>query len=488
MALVVLMGLVGCATGNAVHEPGAYRRGRLGELRQDRAPDNAPRAGSGGTVFDLFGEKKDEFQVLQEAAGLEAGARHEAGEELEVEDAQALWESLARTQASVKHFGPRRTLVVLLRQVLTTGEDVSYEELVQRTQRFRFLVVMRPDGYLTGTLSGRPLQGMGRLVLREGRLMAGPYEVGAFYRDRGGVFHAVDEALQLLPQPAVGELALERDWFNAALDGAEDALEEMVVGLAGLVTDPIRGVEGLAQLPSAVAGLLLSSPEYFARYGTRPLQEQIREAARLSTHLVMLYGSAAGASTRVSTAGAKLPVLALNAEGVLTIEQVAVPGGSTAAVLGTGAGAVYVLMGSEKAPKKGGASSAAGGPGEWKHKKFSGSERARRYQEQITGRSADELYYIERVEYDGFRQGVLKEAKAPGYLKLFEKGGQPEYWYRNSGEFQGLLNQAKRQSEARRGLPVEWHVAEQEMVDILRYHFRRERISGIEVLYTPPVP
>jgi hypothetical protein len=45
------------------------------------------------------------------------------------------------------------------------------------------------------------------------------------------------------------------------------------------------------------------------------LQEQIREAARLSTHLLTLYGSAAGTATRISTAGARLPVLSLTTEG-----------------------------------------------------------------------------------------------------------------------------------------------------------------------------
>ncbi|MDY7230202.1 Tox-REase-5 domain-containing protein [Hyalangium rubrum] len=439
-------------------------------------------------LFELFGEERDAFQRLQEAAGLEEGARHEEGEELEPEDARELWEALAGTRATVKHFGPRRTLAFLLRQVLSANEDVPYGALLERTQRFRFLVVMRPDGYLTGALSGRPLQHMGRLRLHAGRLMAGPFEVGAFYRDRGGVFHAVDETLQPLPQPPVGEFELERDWFNAALDGAEDALEEMVVGLAGLVTDPIRGVEGLAQLPSAVAGLIASSPEYFARYGTRPLQEQIREAARLSTHLLMLYGSAAGTSTRMGTAGAKLPVLSLNAEGALALEQVAVPVGSTAAVLGAGAGAVYVVMGAEKAPEKGDTSADARGPGAWKHKKFSGSERARRYQEQITGSSADEVYFIGKVEYDGFKAGLLKEAKGPGYLEFFEKNGQPKQWYRDSGRFQELLDQAAAQSRAARSLPVQWHVAEHELVDFLRRHFERAGIENIEILHTPPVP
>jgi hypothetical protein len=261
----------------------------------------------------------------------------------------------------------------------------------------------------------------------------------------------------------------------------------MVVGLATLVTHPIRSAEGLAQLPSAVAALIASSPDYFARYSALPLQEQIREAARLSTHLLTLYGSAAGTATSLGSLGAKLPMLSLTAEGALVLEQVAVPAGTATAALGTGAGAVYVLMAAEKAPKEG-KSKAATGPGEWRRRKFSGSERSRRYQEQITGRSADEVYYIDGVEYDGFTSGALQEAKGEGYLEFFEENGQPKEWYEASENFQKLIKQAERQSRASRGIPIEWHVAERELVGILLRHFRDADIKGIKLIYTPPIP
>ena len=461
--LLVLAWMAGCATGSGGGGHGALRDlpSRPGVSRE--APGPQPERGS--SFFGHFGEKQDEFQLLQESAGLEEDARHEAGEELETDDARGLWEKLARTPATLNTFGPRRTLTLVLRQVLTGDKDVSYAELLQRVGRFGLLVVMRPDGYLAGALNGRALQRMGRLELREGRLLAGGFEVGAFYRDRGGVFYAVDEELHPTRSAPVGELGLEHDWFNAALDGAGDAAEEMVVGMAALVVHPIRSVEGLAQLPSAVAGLMASSPEYFARYASLPLQEQIREAARLSTHLLTLYGSAAGGATRLGSAS--LPVLSLTAEGALALEQVAVPAGTAAAALGTGAGAIYVLMAAEKAPKEGRKSKAAEGPGEWERKKFAGSERARRYQEQISGRSADEIYKVGKVEYDGFDAGVLKEAKGQGYLKFFEENGQPKQWYKNSGRFQELMNQAKT-SRSGRWHPFEWHVAERGMVKILR--------------------
>jgi hypothetical protein len=299
-----------------------------------------------------FWEQRDDFQLLQHSVGLEEDSWHEAGEQLELDDAQALWETLARRETTLHNFGPRRSLLFVLSQVLTGGEDMAYAELLQRVRPLRALVVMRPDGYLVGALTGKPLQrmGMGRVSLRDGRLMVGSFEVGAFYRDRGGVFYTVDDSLRQ-PGIMVGELGLERDWFNSALDGSEDALGELAQALVQLVTAPIGTLEGLKQLPAAVASLIASSPEYFARYATLPLQEQIREAARLSTHLMMLYGSAAGTATRVGTAGVRLPVLSVSAEGALAIEQVVLPVGTTATALGASSGAVYVLTQAPKDPE-----------------------------------------------------------------------------------------------------------------------------------------
>ncbi|MBN1206979.1 MAG: hypothetical protein JXB05_18995 [Myxococcaceae bacterium] len=337
LLLVALMGMTGCATGAAGRHPSS--------LQQRIAPSGFSEDGGG------FGpwRQRDDFQLLQESAGLEDDSRHEAGEALETDDAQALWEALAGTRTTLLNFGPRRSFMFLLSQVLTRREDVPYPELLQRLRPFHFLVVMRPDGYLAGALNGKPLQRMGRVELREGRLMAGPFEVGAFYFDKGGVFYPVDGSLRR-SGGLVGELGLERDWLNAALDGSEDALAELVLALTHLVTHPVRSIEGLQQLPSAVAALIASSPDYFARYAARPLQEQIREAARLSTHLLLLYGGAAGTATRITAAGTKLPVLSLTAEGALVVEQVVLPVGSTAAALGTGTSAVYVFMESTQAP------------------------------------------------------------------------------------------------------------------------------------------
>ena len=341
---VALAWLAGCATGGT--------GGRRATLQDTRGATGAPLA-AGGETFS-FWKKRDAFQQLQESAGLQEEHSHEAGEELESRDARALWEALMRTKTTLKSFAPRRSLLFLLEQSMARKEQVPYEQLLKQVHALRYLVVVRPDGYMARALDGEPLQRMGQLQVREGRWMAGRFEVGAFYWNKGGVFYTVDGTLGR-PGTMIGELGLERDWASAALDGAEDAVSEVARAVGQLLTSPIRSVQGLVQLPSAVASLIASSPEYFALYSTLPLQEQIREAGRLSTHLLLLRGSAVGTATRVGTGGARLPVISVTAEGTLALEQVTVPVGATATALGTGAGTVYVLSVSGAGPGADGA-------------------------------------------------------------------------------------------------------------------------------------
>lgn len=502
LILVVLVLLDGCATSNP--------RGSLLSGNGARTPVPAffsdvrtkpPRSGpslvldggegSGGGFFE---QAADAFQVVQKACDLEEEARHPAGAALHLEQARHLWGQLAKTHVTQRNFAPRRALAWLLGEVLSNGERVEYAEVLRRTEHFGSLVVVRPDGYLVSALNGEPIRRMGQVMLDGGAWRAGNLVVGDFYFSRGGVLYPVNDALRRADTAPWAELGLERDWLNAALDGAQDAMGEMALALTRAVLHPIRTVEDLAQLPTTVALLIASSPEYFARFGAMSSQDQIREAARLSTHLLMLFGSAAGTVGRVvGGPGAELQVLSISAKGELTLSRVVVAGGTATTTLGMELGSLSILhMAGRSQGKTGGGSGKTTppqSPGRWKYKTPTTQSRdALDFQEQVTSQPAWRVYEIDNVEFDGFTGQELLEAKGPNYKKFFTADGKPQPWYVASGGFDELLTQARRQSEIakRLKLPLIWHVADAEVVNILRKLFERNGWRNIDVRHTPP--
>jgi hypothetical protein len=184
-------------------------------------------------------------------------------------------------------------------------------------------------------------------------------------------------------------------------------------------------------------------------------EDQIREAARLSTHVLALLGGARATVGRISGLGAELPVVSLTAEGELVLGGAVVAGGSTATTVSVDLGALSILhMAGSGQGNSGGASGNAGkstqtasprGPGQWKYKKpTNDSQRSLDYQEQITGRPAWYVYLIGKLEFDGFNGKELLEAKGPGYCSFFNPDGTPQYWYVNSGKFNQMMEQARR--------------------------------------------
>ena len=118
--------------------------------------------------------------------------------------------------------------------------------------------------------------------------------------------------------------------------------------------------------------------------------------------------------------------------------------------------------------------------------------RARAYQEQITGHSADDAYWVGGmstkqgdVKFDGFKDSVLLEAKGLGYAKFFD-GLNPKEWLQNS-DAKALIEQADRQRKKVQGMGIriEWHVAEAEAAEAIQRLLRGARIEGITVLHTP---
>jgi restriction endonuclease fold toxin 5 of polymorphic toxin system len=430
----------------------------------------------------------DDFQALLRHSGLPQSVHPAPGQSLTPEKAQALWRGLVDSPANLRTFAPRTTLARLLREASATRQPLPYSELLTRTARFRPLVVARPDGYCSVALTGTPISWLGQPTLQQGELFVQRMRVGAFHFDGGGVYFTVDEALRKQESPPVGERALGRDPATAALLGTEAALEEMARGLAMLLTEPARTLEGLAHLPSSVAGLISSSPEYFARYGAMNLEDQIREASRLATHLMTLQGGASTVGPRLASV-TKLPVLTVSARGTLAVHEVAVPAGAMTAVVGTGATPVSIVLMAQGGNAGGGSKPwppPPGGPGQWIQKAESMSNDAKRFQSQKTGAPEGWVYRVRTgpgpkdfVDFDGFKDGVLLEVKGPGYKALLEKmQGKP--WFEGLDE---MLEQAERQLQAAGTTPIQWHFAEREVSALVRKLFKANSLDKrIEVL------
>ncbi|HEX5747533.1 MAG TPA: Tox-REase-5 domain-containing protein [Archangium sp.] len=508
MSVAVLLG--GCATAppRASLTSGFGLHSRSSSLREGAgawqpvvtAVPGAPEGSAGGfpEQTEEFFQTEDFFQVVQEASGLGEEARHPAGAALYVEQARQLVRSLAKTPVTQRSFAPRLALSWLLREVLEGGERVDYVDLKWRAERFVWLVMVRPDGYLVAALDGSPLQRRGSLQLVEGEWRAGRLVVGGFYFSHGGIFYPVTEALRREDSEPLAELGLGRDPVNAALDGAQDALGEMTLALAHSVLNPIRTLEDLGQLPTTVAYLIATSPEYFARYGAMSREDQIREAARLSTHLLLLLGGARATVGRMGGLGADLPGLSLTARGELVLGEAVVAGAAGTVGVDLSAFSILHMAGKGRGGNTGGASGKAGkasqkaparSPGRWTYKKPTNeSKRSQDYQEQVTGRPAWWVYMIGEVEFDGIKLGELLEAKGPGYCSFFNVDGTPKYWYMNSGKFDEMLNQAADQSRMAQqvGMPVSWHVADARVAEFLGTIFKDRGWKNITVRHTRP--
>lgn len=122
------------------------------------------------------------------------------------------------------------------------------------------------------------------------------------------------------------------------------------------------------------------------------------------------------------------------------------------------------------------------GPGSWQKVTEWMKARAAKYQTQITGHPPGEAYVVKGVRFDGFRSGVLLEAKGPGYAK-FVRNGRFHDWFRGA---KALLEQAKHQVSAAKAagnIPLEWHVAERDFADALREFLRENGIRAVRIVY-----
>ncbi|WP_375743795.1 Tox-REase-5 domain-containing protein [Corallococcus interemptor] len=471
--------------------PPLYRRKAVREVMTGASPVLTVAMADVTSPDDL---QPDVWERLLTNAGLEARDERPLGGGLTPAQAARLMDVLVGKAVTLSAFPPRMAAGFILREVMAGGE-VTRQELFRRVERFsrEQIAVLRPDGYLAWALTGRTQQKVATVEWQDGAFRAHGFELGRFYSGKGGVFRAMDAKLQASDWRPMAEVYDDADVISRTLDGAEDAFVELYHALGQLLTRPVDSLAGLSNLPAGVAALIASSPMYWERFQFMTRGEQIREVSRLTTGL-LITGGAASATKRTLKgialgAEVSVPVLSLSAEGALALERVATPAGRAAAALSGGPGAALILQ-RANTTSKGGAPSQ--GPGQWGPAKESMSTRARRYQEQITGHSADDAYWVGGtstqtggVKFDGFKDSVLLEAKGPGYAKFFEDL-DPKRWFRNSGARQ-LIEQAQRQVEMVRGtgIRIEWHVAEADAAKAIRRLLDGDSVEGIKVIHTP---
>ncbi|XXF76745.1 Tox-REase-5 domain-containing protein [Myxococcaceae bacterium GXIMD 01537] len=519
VALLLVL-LTGCATGAPVGHRVAAGGIRYRPATPRDSPDAKARAytqkkqaslngpGGGGSPAALVARatmgalpQMDVFEELLLYAGLaERDEWPVRGAPLTPPAAARLLATLLSKPVTLGNFPPRMAVGHLLREVLEGGE-VSRDVLLRRVERFSRVAVLRPDGRLAWVRTGRTQQRAGPMEWVDGSFRAGPFELGRFYGSNGFVLRPTNERLEPIDGSVLVEVFDDADYLGRTLDGAEAAFVKLALSLGELLTRPLDSIAALKDLPAGVAALIASSPEYFERFRSMTRGEQVKAIAELATNLLVTTGSAT-ATTRTVTkvlagAEASVPVLSLSAQGALTMERVAVPLGRAAAVLGGGPGATIIL---HRANAAAGQSSPSGGPGpgQWAPSGEKGaSPRARAYQEQISGHSYDEAYWVGGVDrngggvrFDGFKDGVLLEAKGPGYAEFFEDGLAPKYWYEQSGKAQELIDQAQRQRDAVRGMGirVEWHVAEEHAANAIRKLLEGTGLDEIAVIHTPARP
>jgi hypothetical protein len=451
----------------------------------------------------------DFFQGLLVRGGVPPQVLPKEGYQLTPEDAARLLSWLVVAEVPLRDFGPWRMAAFLLWEVVQKGTPVSRDELYARMRRFQGLLVLRPDGFLVRATTGRAVQQVGEVEFVEGALRAEGFEVGPFYRPRSRFLYPVDHRLELHPDARLaGVYAPEEDTLASMAEGAGQAVVDSVAGWVNLVLHPIETIEGLAQVPQAVRTLIENSPAYWERFRAMSHGGQVRSVSRLLTQVLITCGTAGAGGAKAISAGSQLgrwgvPVLSLSSDGALVLSLIAVPAGQVVTAVGTGVSAVYILhtatfmanaLGSGSAGGWGGKGGPppSGGPGQWVQKAEGMSEAALRYQVQVTGTPPGWVYRVffgsgpeDYVDFDGFVNGVLLEAKGANLAKFIDDSLNPLPFFQGGAK---VLQQARRQLEAAQGMPIRWFIAEKKFADYVRKLFANRRVEGIEVVHIPPPP
>ncbi|MDV8022205.1 Tox-REase-5 domain-containing protein [Rhodococcus sp. IEGM 1330] len=123
------------------------------------------------------------------------------------------------------------------------------------------------------------------------------------------------------------------------------------------------------------------------------------------------------------------------------------------------------------------------GPGQYEPRNHNMSERAAEYQEQVTGSPRGIEYVVEGVAFDGFKDGVLIDAKGLGYEGHIDENGNWKPYF--TGD-KAMVDQAERQLSAAGDTPIEWRVADERAANAIRSTLREAGIRGIEIVHVAP--
>jgi hypothetical protein len=204
-------------------------------------------------------------------------------------EAAAIAQHMFSTPTTLKNFGPRCTAMNVLGAIMSGDERVGPELLGAMIEAHEGLIVLRPDGYLVSALRGVPLESV----------KPGTLEVGEFYANEDGVIRKVDDELRPIG-PVIYERTLQR---GPILDGAENALVNMAMGIGHFIEDPVRTLEDLNNLPVAVATLIENSPELWDRFSNMSGEDQTRVVSEIAYNLLVIAAAGGSASAAFRSGG-----------------------------------------------------------------------------------------------------------------------------------------------------------------------------------------
>ena len=236
--------------------------------------------------------------------------------------------------------------------------------------------------------------------------------------------------------------------------------------------DPFRGSE---EDPLSLHKYLYASVDPFGKVDPSGKFASVAEIGVVNALINIIAGNQASLGLDVVTEVAFKDNFTVQAIVITAKSVVTVAGLSALALRLTRSGFLARFLARRGIPKE--------GPGVWARANEYMSPRAAAYQTQITGRAAGEVYVLDGIKFDGFKEGLLLDAKGPGYAK-FVKNGTFRDWFDGAED---LVEQAANQTRAAAGAPITWHVAEEAAVPAIQNLLQRNGFGSIRVVHTPPV-